>query len=153
MAGGTFTAKVALRRSDGGSLATARVGCGARVAGRALRVVPHEVANRVATCTWALPAWSGGKRITGTVRVTAGGLVTRRAFRAKVGCSPAASARRSPRKAQALNAARSSSATPNETPAGAGWPATKSRPVSSSRVTGFSRATVCSHPSSSASRT
>ena len=83
-AGGTFTAKVALRRSDGGRLATARVGCGARIAGRALHVVRHTFANRVATCTWALPAWSGGKRITGTVRVTPpGASSTRRAFGAR----------------------------------------------------------------------
>jgi hypothetical protein len=84
VAGGTFTAKVALRRSDGGKLATARVGCGARIDGRALRVVRHNFAGRVATCTWALPAWSAGKQITGTVRVAAGTLVARRSFRARI---------------------------------------------------------------------
>ena len=61
-----------------------RVTCGARVAGQALHVTRHVFAKRIATCTWTLPAWTDGKRISGTVRVTQGKLVVQRAFRATI---------------------------------------------------------------------
>ncbi len=85
VARGTFTAKVALRRSDGNRIAGVRVVCGARVAGKPLHVARHRFASRVATCTWTLPAWTAGKRISGTIRVAAGKLVARRTFNARIG--------------------------------------------------------------------
>jgi hypothetical protein len=85
VAGGTFTAKIALRRSDGSRPTGLRVACGARIAGKPLHVTRARFANRVATCTWTLPGWSAGKKISGTIRVGSGKLVVRRSFSAPIG--------------------------------------------------------------------
>jgi hypothetical protein len=85
VAGGTFTAKVALRRSDGARMTGVRVSCGAKVAGRLLHVTLHRFARSIATCTWTLPAWTAGKTISGTIRVGDGKLVAKRTFGARIG--------------------------------------------------------------------
>ena len=85
VAGGTFTAKIALRRSDGAGMTGVSVTCGARSAGKPLHVTRHRFASRVATCTWTLPEWTAGKQISGTIRVAVGKLVARRSFSATIG--------------------------------------------------------------------
>jgi hypothetical protein len=61
-----------------------RVTCGARIGGKALHVTRHRFAKRIATCAWTLPAWTAGKRVSGTIRVADGKLVTRRSFGARI---------------------------------------------------------------------
>ena len=55
VAGGTFTAKIALRRADGARLTGVSVTCGARIAGKPLHMTRHRFASGIATCTWTLP--------------------------------------------------------------------------------------------------
>ena len=82
--GGIFTARIAVARTDGRAVTGATVRCGARVGRSLLHVRRHSFAKGIATCTWALPRWTSGRRIAGTVRVTATGLQDVRGFSAKI---------------------------------------------------------------------
>jgi len=83
--GGIFTARIAVARTDGHAVTGATVRCGARVGRSLLRVRGHSFATGVATCTWVLPRWTSGRRIAGTVRLTAAGLRVARGFSKKIG--------------------------------------------------------------------
>jgi hypothetical protein len=83
--GGIFRARIAVARTDGRAVKAVKVGCGAEVKGRLLHVRGRSFVKGVATCTWVLPRWTSGKKIAGTVRVTAAGLRVARSFAAKIG--------------------------------------------------------------------
>ncbi len=82
--GGIFTARIAVARTDGRAVTGATVRCGARVGRSLLHVRGQSFAKGSATCTWTLPRWTSGRRIAGTVRVTAKGLQVARGFSAKI---------------------------------------------------------------------
>jgi hypothetical protein len=85
VAGGIFTARIAVARSDGKAVAGAKVGCGAKIGRSLLHVRGHSYRTGVATCVWLLPRWTTGKRIAGTLHVSAAGLNVYRGFSAKIG--------------------------------------------------------------------
>jgi hypothetical protein len=83
--GGIFTARSAVVRTDGQAVTGAAVKCGAKVSGKLLHVRARSFSKkRIATCIWVLPRWTSGRRIAGTVRVTAAGLNVARGFSAKI---------------------------------------------------------------------
>lgn len=82
--GGTFTARITVARTDGRAVTGATVRCGAKVGRSLLHVHGRSFAKGIATCTWVLPRWTSGRRIAGTVRVTASGLQVARGFSAKI---------------------------------------------------------------------
>jgi hypothetical protein len=65
----------------GGALVTtADVTCSARVRGRVLRALVRRFRGSTAECTWRIPAFSRGRRLSGLVRVTSGPARVTRAF-------------------------------------------------------------------------
>jgi hypothetical protein len=84
-AGKSFSVGLAAIESDtGGPVEQGAVACAARVAGKALRVKSRRVANGVAVCVWTAPAAAKGKRVTGSITLTAKGAKLTRSFTARV---------------------------------------------------------------------
>ncbi len=65
---------------DGAPVAAGSARCTGRLGSRSLRATVVRFAASAARCRWRFPAGSKGKRFTGTVRATAGGLAASRSF-------------------------------------------------------------------------
>lgn len=64
----------------GAPVTTAAVTCSARVRGRVLGALARRFRGSAAECTWRIPAFSRGRRLSGLVRVTSGSARVTRTF-------------------------------------------------------------------------
>jgi hypothetical protein len=84
-AGGSFSVGLAATESDtGGPVAEGTVTCTARVGDTALRVKSKRLVNGVAVCVWVAPRTAKGKRVTGSVTLTAKGATLSKSFAVRV---------------------------------------------------------------------
>jgi hypothetical protein len=84
-AGGVFTATMAVASTRPDALANgATVTCTAKVAGKSLVATAKGFSGGRATCSWRVPKTAKGKKITGSVAVSAQGLTAQRQFSATV---------------------------------------------------------------------
>ena len=66
--------------STGRKLTSGDVRCRAEVAGKRLRVRMNAFRATSARCTWQIPAWARGKKVTGVVALQVGNKAARRLF-------------------------------------------------------------------------
>jgi hypothetical protein len=84
-AGRSFSVALAATESDtGGPVERGTVTCAARLAGSPLRVKSKRLVNGVAVCVWTAPPTARGKRVIGSVTLTAKGATISRSFAVRV---------------------------------------------------------------------
>jgi hypothetical protein len=84
-AGRPFSAGLAATESDtGGAVQQGTVTCVARVGGKVLRPRTTRIVNGIAVCLWTLPKTASGKRVAGSVTLTAQGATITRSFSQKI---------------------------------------------------------------------
>ena len=79
-AGKRFTARVRVQLPEGVQPGSAYVRCAASVEGSSLLVVGKSFEHAVATCTWAVPRGTAGKRLAAVIKVSASGKSARQAL-------------------------------------------------------------------------
>lgn len=84
-AGKAFSIGLAADESDtGAGVQKGTITCVARVAGKGLRVRSKSLVNGIAVCAWFIPKTAKGKRIQGSITVSAQGAQATRTFSLKV---------------------------------------------------------------------
>ena len=84
-AGGAFTMSMtAVRNDTGAAIQGGTVKCAARAGGAALGARTHRIANKVAICTWAIPASARGKTFRGSITVVFEGKKVTKTFAATI---------------------------------------------------------------------
>jgi hypothetical protein len=84
-AGRAFSVGLAANESDtGGAVQQGTIACVAKVAGRRVPLKTSRLANGVAVCAWTVPKTAKGKRIQGSISLTAQGAQVARTFSLKV---------------------------------------------------------------------
>src|SRR5262249_33689861 len=84
-AGKPFSVGLAATESDtGGPVDQGTVACTARVAGKPLKAKSSRLVNGIAVCAWTAPTNAKGKRVTGTITLTAKGAKISRSFSVRV---------------------------------------------------------------------
>lgn len=85
-AGRAFSVGLAATQSDtNAGVESGTVACRASVAGKPLPVRARRLANGVAVCVWAIPKSAKGKRVQGSIALTAAGATASRSFSLRVG--------------------------------------------------------------------
>ena len=85
-AGGAFTMQMtAVRNDTGAAIQGGTVKCAAKAGGAGLAARTHRIANKVAVCTWSIPASARGKSFRGSITVVFEGKKVTKTFSAAIG--------------------------------------------------------------------
>ena len=85
-AGGAFTMSMtAVRNDTGAAIQGGTVKCAAKAGGAGLTARTHRIANKVAVCTWSIPASARGKSFRGSITVVFEGKKVTKTFSAAIG--------------------------------------------------------------------
>ncbi len=84
LAGRRFAVTITVARRSGAAL-HGQLGCSARIGRYVVPRTQRTLRAGVARCAWAVPTWAAGRRLTGTVRVSAAGNSVVRRFSRVVG--------------------------------------------------------------------
>ncbi|HEU0304237.1 MAG TPA: hypothetical protein VFR32_06625 [Gaiellaceae bacterium] len=85
VAGGTFVARLQVKRADtGATVRSGRIKCKATSGGSALRLRRRGFAGGAALCAWAVPDSASGELLRGSIAVTFAGRTATRAFAKRV---------------------------------------------------------------------